>query len=100
MIRYGPERGQETSYVRVDQWLPKQRKVSEAEAQRTVPRSYLGAQAKRGSSAAGDRSICEIFQTDSGRDRSESKQPGKIPAGTNRSPNQKLNKCVRPVSLI
>jgi len=43
LICYGPNRGQEVTFVRVDQWLPKQRKVSEEEAKQVLLRRYLSA---------------------------------------------------------
>lgn len=43
LICYGPDRGQEVTFVRVDQWLPKQREVSEPEAQQVLLRRYLRA---------------------------------------------------------
>jgi len=43
LICYGPDRGPEVTLVRVDQWLPRQRKVSENEAKQIVLRRYLGA---------------------------------------------------------
>lgn len=42
-VCYGPERGQEVTLVRVDQWLPKQKKVSEDEAKQILLRRYLRA---------------------------------------------------------
>lgn len=41
LICYGPEQGSQVTFVRVDQWLPKQRKMSERDAQRTLLRRYL-----------------------------------------------------------
>ncbi len=43
LICYGPDRGQEVTFVRVDQWLPKQREVCAQEAQRVLLRRYLSA---------------------------------------------------------
>jgi hypothetical protein len=43
LVCHGPNQGQEGTMVRVDQWLPKQRQVSEAEAQRILLRRYLSA---------------------------------------------------------
>lgn len=43
LICYGPERGKKTTFVRVDQWLPKQRAVDEHEAKRVLLRRYLRA---------------------------------------------------------
>ena len=43
LICYGPNRGQEVTFVRVDQWLPKQREVSEEEAKQVLLRRYLSA---------------------------------------------------------
>jgi len=40
-ICYGPDRGQEVTFIRVDQWLPKQKKVAEAEAKQILLRRYL-----------------------------------------------------------
>ncbi len=43
LICYGPNRGPETTLVRVDQWLPKQEEVPELEAKRVLFRRYLRA---------------------------------------------------------
>ncbi len=43
LICYGPNRGPETTLVRVDQWLPKQEEVRELEAKRVLFRRYLRA---------------------------------------------------------
>src|SRR5271169_436092 len=43
LVCYGPDIGKEVAMIRVDQWLPKLKKVSEAEAQRIVLRRYLSA---------------------------------------------------------
>ncbi len=43
LVCYGPDRGQEATFVRVDQWLPGQREVSEEEAKQVLLRRYLGA---------------------------------------------------------
>ncbi|MCI0490241.1 MAG: winged helix DNA-binding domain-containing protein, partial [Blastocatellia bacterium] len=43
LICYGPDRGNETTLVRLDRWLPRQKEVSEMEAQQTLLRRYLGA---------------------------------------------------------
>ncbi len=43
LICYGAERGAEATFVRVDRWLPKQRKIAEADAQRCLLRRYLRA---------------------------------------------------------
>jgi len=43
LICYGPDRGQEVTFVRVDQWLPRQREVSAQEAQQVLLRRYLSA---------------------------------------------------------
>jgi len=43
LICYGPNRGQEATFVRVDQWLPKQKEVSEKIAQQILLRRYLSA---------------------------------------------------------
>jgi hypothetical protein len=43
LICYGPDRGREATYVRVDQWLPKQPQVAESEAKRILLRRYLAA---------------------------------------------------------
>jgi len=42
LVCYGPDCGKEVAMIRVDQWLPKLKKLSEAEAQRTMLRRYLG----------------------------------------------------------
>ncbi|MFQ5771005.1 MAG: winged helix DNA-binding domain-containing protein [bacterium] len=41
LICYGPEQGKKATFVRVEQWLPEQRKVSEQEAQRILLRRFL-----------------------------------------------------------
>src|SRR5262245_27006555 len=41
LICYGPDRGRETTYVRVDEWLPRTKPVSEQEAKRTLFRRDL-----------------------------------------------------------
>lgn len=43
LICYGPERGKKATFVRVDQWLPKQKAVDEHEAKQIVLRRYLRA---------------------------------------------------------
>ncbi len=43
LICYGPERGAEVTFVRADQWLPRQKKFTEREAQQILIRRYLGA---------------------------------------------------------
>lgn len=43
LVCYGPDRGQEVTFVRVDQWLPKQREVSEQEVKQVLLRRYLSA---------------------------------------------------------
>ncbi len=43
LICYGPNQGQKATIVRVDQWLPDKREVSEREAQRVLLRRYLSA---------------------------------------------------------
>ncbi len=43
LICYGPHRGQEVTFVRVDRWLPEQREISEQEAQQVLLRRYLSA---------------------------------------------------------
>jgi len=43
LICYGPERGNKTTFIRVDQWLPQQKEVSEREAKQTLLRRYLRA---------------------------------------------------------
>lgn len=43
LICYGPARGQEVTFVRVDQWLPMQRKINETEAKQVLLRRYLSA---------------------------------------------------------
>jgi len=40
---YGPDNGQEVTFVRVDHWLPKQKRIEEAEAQRILLGRYLRA---------------------------------------------------------
>ncbi len=41
LICYGPGRGQEVTLVRVDQWLPEQREISESDARQILLRRYL-----------------------------------------------------------
>lgn len=43
LICYGPNRGQEVTFVRVDQWLPRARRIGEEEAKRELLRNYLRA---------------------------------------------------------
>lgn len=43
LICYGPDRGQEATLVRVDQWLPGQREAAELDARQIVLRRYLSA---------------------------------------------------------
>jgi hypothetical protein len=43
LICYGPYRGNETTYVRVDKWLPRQSAVSVPDAKRILFRRYLSA---------------------------------------------------------
>lgn len=43
LICYGPERGHKTTFVRADQWLPKQTAVDEQKAKQILLRRYLGA---------------------------------------------------------
>jgi len=43
LICYGPEQGQEVTFVRSDKWLPKQKKVSEAESRNILFRRFLAA---------------------------------------------------------
>lgn len=43
LVCYGPDRGADATYVRVDQWLPRKRRVSEQEAKRFLLRRYLSA---------------------------------------------------------
>jgi uncharacterized protein YcaQ len=43
LICYGPQAGQQDTMVRVDQWLPKQKRVSEQDAQQLLLRRYLRA---------------------------------------------------------
>lgn len=43
LVCYGPPRGQEVTFVRVDQWLPEQREVPELAAQQLLLRRYLAA---------------------------------------------------------
>lgn len=43
LVCYGPDRGAETTYVRLEQWLPRLRRVPEDEARRIVLRRYLRA---------------------------------------------------------
>ncbi len=42
-ICYGPDQNQETTFVRVEQWLPKQKTVHEQQAQCVLLRRYLSA---------------------------------------------------------
>jgi uncharacterized protein YcaQ len=43
LICYGPERNHQATFVLIEQWLPKQKDVSEAEAKQTLLRRYLSA---------------------------------------------------------
>jgi len=43
LVCYGPPRGQEVTFVRVDQWLPERREVPELAAQQVLLRRYLAA---------------------------------------------------------
>ena len=43
LICYGPDRGSQVTFVRVDRWLPRRRKVAEHEAKQILLRRYLGA---------------------------------------------------------
>lgn len=43
LVCHGPNQGQEATVVRVSEWLPKQRNVSERDAQRILLRRYLSA---------------------------------------------------------
>ena len=43
LICYGPDLGQQVTFVRVDQWLPKQKQFAEDEAQRSLLRKFLRA---------------------------------------------------------
>jgi uncharacterized protein YcaQ len=43
LICYGPDRGQQVTFVRVDQWLPDQKQFAEGEAQRLLLRRFLKA---------------------------------------------------------
>lgn len=43
LICYGPPRGNEVTFVRVDHWLPRPRKLDEDEARRELIRRFLGA---------------------------------------------------------
>jgi len=43
LICYGPESGKEAVFIRVDQWLAKQKEISETEAQQMLLRRYLRA---------------------------------------------------------
>ena len=43
LICYGPERSKKATFVRVDQWLPEQKKVDEPDAKKTLLRRYLSA---------------------------------------------------------
>ena len=45
LICCGPQRGKESTYIRVDQWLPKHKNISELEAKRRLLRRYLAAYA-------------------------------------------------------
>lgn len=42
-VCYGPERGREVTFIRVDQWLPKQKEIPEQEAKKILLRRYLAA---------------------------------------------------------
>ena len=43
LICHGPDRGPEVTFVRVDQWLPKQKQLGEQQAQQLLLRRYLRA---------------------------------------------------------
>ncbi|MDZ7344701.1 MAG: winged helix DNA-binding domain-containing protein [candidate division KSB1 bacterium] len=43
LICYGPEQNNKPTFIRVDHWLPKQRKISEQEAKQALLRRYLRA---------------------------------------------------------
>jgi hypothetical protein len=43
LIVYGPPRGAEATFIRVDQWLPKQRSLDAAEAQLELAKRFLAA---------------------------------------------------------
>ncbi|NIW79964.1 MAG: hypothetical protein GWN16_11115 [Calditrichae bacterium] len=43
LICYGPNQGQQVTFVRVDQWLPKRDEVAEQEARQTLLRRFLSA---------------------------------------------------------
>jgi len=43
LICYGPDGGQQVTFVRVDQWLPRQRRMAEDRAQRLLLHRFLGA---------------------------------------------------------
>ena len=43
LICYGPDRGPEVTFVRVDQWLPKQKQLGEQQAKQLLLRRYLRA---------------------------------------------------------
>lgn len=43
LICYGPESGREAVFIRVDQWLPRQKEISALEAQQMLLRRYLRA---------------------------------------------------------
>jgi len=43
LICYGPDRGQQVTFARVDQWLPRVRQVAEKDAKRELLRKYLRA---------------------------------------------------------
>lgn len=43
LICYGPPRGNEVAFVRVDQWLPRPRAIDEGEARRELVRRFLAA---------------------------------------------------------
>ena len=43
LICYGPDNGKEVTFIRVDQWLPRQPPMSEPEAKRILFRRYLSA---------------------------------------------------------
>lgn len=43
LVCYGPDRGNEVTFVRVDKWLPKYKEVPENDAKRRLLRTYLSA---------------------------------------------------------
>jgi len=79
LICYGPDLGQQVTFVRADQWLPKQKPVAEDEAQRLLLRKFLR--------AYGPASVADF-----------SKWSG-IPAGDARSPWEQIQSELAEVSV-